>query len=80
MVVGVEHPHSDAAALDVAFTDARRHRTPLVVIHARHGVGPFSEHVIGRDAEAQAETLPQLTEAMAPWRDRTHRHERGGLR
>lgn len=36
VVVGVEDAAADAAALAVAFADAERHGSPLVVVHAQH--------------------------------------------
>ncbi|WP_214370753.1 universal stress protein [Pseudonocardia sp. H11422] len=68
VVIGVDDPVADRAALAAAFDDARRHRTPLIVIHARHGIGPLSERLVDRDT--QAEMLGHITEAMAPWRSR----------
>ena len=39
VVLGVEHVASDAAAVTVAFADAQRHGTGLIVLHAVHGTG-----------------------------------------
>jgi nucleotide-binding universal stress UspA family protein len=36
VVVGVDHPATDAAALSVAFADAHRHGSRVVVLHAGH--------------------------------------------
>ncbi|NMH97790.1 universal stress protein [Pseudonocardia acidicola] len=66
VLAGIDDPAADSAALAAAFEDARRRGTPLIVLHARHG--RVSEHLAGRDAEAQAEALERFTEAMAPWR------------
>jgi nucleotide-binding universal stress UspA family protein len=62
VVVGVADPATgsgtaalDTAALDIAFADARRHASPLIVLHAHRG----------RDSVETA-----LDDALGPWRAR----------
>ncbi|MHA6794219.1 universal stress protein [Pseudonocardia bannensis] len=68
VVVGVDDPTTDSAALRTAFDDARRHRTPLTMLHARHRAGPWRGHLHERDT--QAEAFGHLTDALSPWRTR----------
>jgi nucleotide-binding universal stress UspA family protein len=65
VVVGVASVALDSTVLSVAFADARRHRTPLVVVHAVRGAGR-REHG-GPDDPSRAE-LHELDEALEPWR------------
>jgi nucleotide-binding universal stress UspA family protein len=58
VLLGVDDPVVDAAAVGVAFADADRHGTALVVLHAR------PHHAPGADADAAAD----LEEQLAPWR------------
>jgi nucleotide-binding universal stress UspA family protein len=55
VVVGVEDVASDAAAVSVAFTEAARHGSPLLVVHAQHG---------------SAGTSGRLLDELEPWRAR----------
>jgi nucleotide-binding universal stress UspA family protein len=52
VLVGVDDPATDAAALTVAFSDAHRHGSGVVVLHAGHG-GAFEGS--------------RRSEALAPW-------------
>jgi nucleotide-binding universal stress UspA family protein len=56
VLVGVDDPATDAAALTVAFGDAHRHVGRVVVLHAGHG-DPFGGH-------------RHHSEALAPWTGR----------
>jgi nucleotide-binding universal stress UspA family protein len=46
VVVGVEDLAADAAAVTVAFGDAARHGSPLLVVHARHGSSDAAERLL----------------------------------
>jgi nucleotide-binding universal stress UspA family protein len=61
VVLGVENVDSDAVAVTVAFADAQRHGTGLVVVHGVRGTGLLRDHLIG---------LTAITEELAPWRSR----------
>jgi nucleotide-binding universal stress UspA family protein len=52
VLVGVDDPATDGAALTVAFSDTHRHGGGVVVLHAGHG-GAFED--------------PRRSEALAPW-------------
>jgi nucleotide-binding universal stress UspA family protein len=72
VVLGVEHVDADAVAVTIAFTDAQRHGTGLVVVHAVHGTGLLRDHLIGYDAHSRrgAAALTAITDELAPWRSR----------
>ncbi|GAA1197157.1 universal stress protein [Pseudonocardia alaniniphila] len=65
-VVGVDSPVVDAAALEAAFTDAKRHGGRVVVVHALHGAGPFRDHLTGHDQSAHDAALARLSDQLAP--------------
>lgn len=67
VLVGVDTPTADAAALTVAFSDARRHGSRLVVLHARHGTGPLREHLAGHEETARVAAWNRLADELAPW-------------
>jgi nucleotide-binding universal stress UspA family protein len=68
VVLGVEDPASDAAAVTAAFADAQRHGARLAVVHTLHaGEAPGSVRP-GHDARAAAER--ELLDGLAPWRSR----------
>ena len=72
VVLGVEHVDDDAVAVSVAFADAQRHGTGLVVVHAVQGTGRLRDHLIGYDAHSRrgAAALTAITDELAPWRSR----------
>ena len=72
VVLGVENVDADAVAVTVAFADAQRHGTGLVVVHAVRGTGLLRDHLIGYDAHSRrgAAALTAITEELAPWRSR----------
>jgi nucleotide-binding universal stress UspA family protein len=70
VVVGVDRPASDAAALEVAFADARRHGCQVVVLHALHGAGPLRDHLTGHEVSARTAALARLSDELAPWATR----------
>jgi nucleotide-binding universal stress UspA family protein len=67
VLVGVDTPAADGAALAVAFADARRHAGRLVVLHARHGAGPLHRHGTGHDEAARIAARDRLADQIAPW-------------
>jgi nucleotide-binding universal stress UspA family protein len=67
VLVGVDSGAADAAALDFAFADARRHGGPLVVLHARHGLEAMHERLSGEEKAARFVDRAHLVEALAPW-------------
>jgi nucleotide-binding universal stress UspA family protein len=67
VLVGVDSPAVDAAALTVAFADAERHGGRLTVLHARHGTGQFREHLAGHDEAARIAAQDRLADELAPW-------------
>ncbi len=72
VVLGVENVDADAVAVTVAFADAQRHGTELVVVHGVRGTGLLRDHLIGYDGHTRrgAEALRTITEELAPWRSR----------
>ena len=72
VVLGVESVDADAVAVTVAFADAQRHGTGLIVVHAVRGTGLLRDHLIGYDVHSRrgAEALTAVTEELAPWRSR----------
>jgi nucleotide-binding universal stress UspA family protein len=72
VVLGVEHVDDDAVAVSVAFADAQRHGTGLIVVHAVHGTGLLRDHLIAHDAHSRrgAAALTAVTDELAPWRSR----------
>jgi nucleotide-binding universal stress UspA family protein len=72
VVLGVENVDADAVAVTVAFADAQRHGTGLVVVHAVRGTGLLRDHLIGQDVHSRrgAAALTAITEELAPWRSR----------
>jgi nucleotide-binding universal stress UspA family protein len=67
VVVGVDRPASDAAALEVAFADARRRGGQVVVLHALHGAGPLRDHVTGHEVSSRTAAMARLSDELAPW-------------
>ena len=72
VVLGVENVDDDAVAVTVAFADAQRHGTGLIVVHAVHGTGLLRDHLIGQEAHSRrgAAALTAVTDELAPWRSR----------
>jgi nucleotide-binding universal stress UspA family protein len=72
VVLGVEDVAADAVAVTVAFTDAQRHGTGLVVVHAVRGTGLLRDHLIGHEVHSRrgATALTAITDELAPWRSR----------
>lgn len=72
VVLGVENVDADAVAVTVAFTDAQRHGTGLVVVHAVHGTGLLRDHLIGHEAYLRKGDVAfkAITDELAPWRSR----------
>jgi nucleotide-binding universal stress UspA family protein len=70
VLVGIDDPATDAAALTVAFADARRHGGRVVVLHARHGAAPFRAHLTGHPETARVAAWEELVDALAPWAER----------
>lgn len=66
VLLGVGDVAAAAAAVTVAFTDAERHGTPLVIVHTRHGA--LRSRITG--ANREAETTRTLEKGLAPWRSR----------
>jgi nucleotide-binding universal stress UspA family protein len=66
VLLGVDDVAADSPAITVAFNDAQRHRTPLIILHARR------DSVRGRLTSRNARTAPEqaLAEQLAPWRSR----------
>jgi nucleotide-binding universal stress UspA family protein len=69
VLLGVDDVSADAAAVSAAFADAQRHRTPLVVLHARPG----------HASEVDTDVAAELEEQLAPWR-RAHPEVRAEVR
>jgi nucleotide-binding universal stress UspA family protein len=67
VLAGVDDVLNDAAALNFAFADARRHAGPVVVLHARHGVGQIEEHLSGTERAGKIVDLTHLSHALSPW-------------
>jgi nucleotide-binding universal stress UspA family protein len=67
VLVGVDTPAVDGAALAVAFADARRHAGRLVVLHAWHGAGLLHGHGAGHDEAARTAAWDRLADQLAPW-------------
>jgi nucleotide-binding universal stress UspA family protein len=67
VLVGVDTPAIDSSVLTIAFSDARRHGGRLVVLHARHGVGPVREHLTGSEEIARVAAWNQLDDELDPW-------------
>jgi len=59
VVVGVNDVEADAAAIELAFTDAHRHGSGLVVLRALHA-----------PVAARTEAVAAPREALAPWCER----------
>ena len=53
VVLGVESVDADAVAVTVAFADAQRHGTGLIVVHAVRGTGLLRDHLIGYDVHSR---------------------------
>lgn len=66
VLLGVADVTGDAPAISVAFDDAQRHGTALIILHAQRN--SIRERVSGRDAQTVAEQA--LTEQLTPWRSR----------
>ena len=72
VVLGIDDVVADATAVTVAFADAQRHRSGLIVVHAVHGTGPVRDHVMGHEAHARRKDAAwiTITDGLAPWRSR----------
>ena len=75
VVLGVEHVNDDAVAVSVAFADAHRHGTGVIVVHAVQGTGRLRDHLIGHEAHSRrgAAALTAVTDEITPWRPDTRR-------
>ena len=69
VLVGVDDVLNDAAALNFAFADARRHAGPVVVLHARHGVGEINDRFLGTERIGNIVDLTHLSRALTPWNE-----------
>lgn len=67
VLVGVDTPAVDGAALAVAFADARRRSGRLVVLHARHGAGLLHGHGAGHDEASRIAARDRLADQLAAW-------------
>ncbi|GAA2558756.1 universal stress protein [Pseudonocardia hydrocarbonoxydans] len=67
VLVGVDDVTADAAALTVGFTDAHRHGSGIVVLHARPGAAPFRARLAGHTEAARVAAWAELAGALAPW-------------
>jgi nucleotide-binding universal stress UspA family protein len=67
VLVGVDTPAVDGAALAVAFADARRHAGRLVVLHAWHRAGLLHGHGAGHDEATRIAALDRLADQLAAW-------------
>jgi nucleotide-binding universal stress UspA family protein len=63
VLVGIDDPQTDAAALAAAFAEADLHETALVVLHARSGL---REHLTGHDDD----TMIRLADAIGALAER----------
>jgi nucleotide-binding universal stress UspA family protein len=70
VIVGVDAPETDVAALEVAFADARRHGDGVVVVHSRHRTGPHHGHAGARDDHDRAVAVSRLGADLVPWTSR----------
>lgn len=70
VVVGVQAPDADAAALDLAFADARRHGGGVLVLHALHGAGEFRDRITAHEQRAHDAALVRLSDELTPWSSR----------
>jgi nucleotide-binding universal stress UspA family protein len=68
LLVGVDTPTADGAALAVAFADARRHAGGLVVLHAWHGAGLLRG--AGHDEAMRIAAWDRLADQLAAWASR----------
>jgi nucleotide-binding universal stress UspA family protein len=67
VAVGVDDVLNDAATLNFAFADARRHRGPIVVVHARHGAGQVADRISGNERIGRYLDLAHLARVLTPW-------------
>jgi nucleotide-binding universal stress UspA family protein len=67
VLVGVDDPATDTAALTVAFSDARRHGGRVVVLHVRYTAASLGEHLAGHAEAARIAAWDELADALAPW-------------
>jgi nucleotide-binding universal stress UspA family protein len=67
VLVGVDTPAIDSSVLTAAFSDARRHGGRMVVLHARHGVGPVRAHLTGSEEIARVAAWNRLDDELVPW-------------
>jgi nucleotide-binding universal stress UspA family protein len=65
VVVGLQDVSSDAAAVTVAFADAQRHHSRLVVMHTVHDGGPVRDLLAGHGDHGDVER--EIAGALAPW-------------
>ncbi|MGH4012045.1 MAG: universal stress protein [Pseudonocardiaceae bacterium] len=66
VLLGLENVAVDSPAITVAFDDAQRHGTPLIILHAQRD--SVRSRVTGRNARTAPEQA--LAEQLAPWRSR----------
>ena len=64
VVVGVQDVSADAPAIALAFADAERHGTGLIVVHVRHG--SLRERITGGKNDEHAAT--SIAEELSEWR------------
>jgi nucleotide-binding universal stress UspA family protein len=67
VLVGVNHPATDAAALTWAFSEAQLYGGRVVILHARPAAAPFCAHLTGHADAARATPWEELVNALSPW-------------
>jgi nucleotide-binding universal stress UspA family protein len=70
VLVGVDTAEVDGPGLTVAFDDARRHSSGLVVLHVRRRPGHVRVHGSEEDRSAHVAAWNTLTDSMDPWSQR----------
>jgi nucleotide-binding universal stress UspA family protein len=70
VLVGVGDPLTDAPAITLAFTAARRRGSRVIVLHARHGVGLLGEHLTGHDEAGRIAARDHLVTELGEWATR----------
>jgi nucleotide-binding universal stress UspA family protein len=70
VLVGVDDAAVDGPALTVAFADARRHHSRLVVLHVRQRTGPVREYPSEQEQADHTDAWNRLCDALEPWSER----------
>jgi nucleotide-binding universal stress UspA family protein len=70
VLVGVDTAEVDGPGLTVAFDDARRHSSGLVVLHVRRRPGHVRVHGSEEDRSAHVAAWNTLTDSVDPWSQR----------